>query len=75
MLQQLWHPEHARREMGTGPGHNNKGKRGHKLSHKTARRIKSALAPPDLMWEAFHAPQEIKVRCALGLRCRTFPAR
>jgi hypothetical protein len=48
--------------MGKGPGHNNKGKRGHKLSHKSARRIKSALAPADLMWEAFHAPQEIKVR-------------
>jgi hypothetical protein len=49
-------------KMGKGPGHNNKGKRGHKLSHKSARRIKSALAPADLMWEAFHAPQEIKVR-------------
>lgn len=48
--------------MGKGPGHNNKGKRGHKLSHKSARRIKSALAPPDMMWEAFHAPQEIKAR-------------
>lgn len=50
--------------MGKGPGHNNKGKRGHKLSHKSARRIKSALAPPDMMWEAFHAPQEIKARAS-----------
>jgi hypothetical protein len=48
--------------MGKGPGHNNKGKRGHKLSHKTARRAKSVLAPADLMWEAFHAPAEVKVR-------------
>ena len=50
--------------MGKGPGHNNKGKRGHKLSHKTARRAKSVLAPADLMWEAFHAPAEVKVRSA-----------
>jgi len=51
--------------MGKGPGHNNKGKRGHKLSHKTARRAKSVLAPADLMWEAFHAPAEVKV-CSGG---------
>lgn len=51
--------------MGKGPGHNNKGKRGHKLSHKSARRTKSALAPADLMYQAFHASQEVKVRRVL----------
>jgi hypothetical protein len=52
--------------MGKGPGHANKGKRGHKLSHKAARRTKSALAPPDMMFAAFHL-QTVKA-CALGRR-------
>jgi hypothetical protein len=46
--------------MGKAPIHKNKGKRGHKLSHKAARRTKSDLAPPDLMWNAFHS-QSVKV--------------
>jgi hypothetical protein len=49
--------------MGKTPTHKNKGKRGHKLSHKTARRTKSALAPPDMMWKAFHL-QTVKARAA-----------
>jgi hypothetical protein len=52
--------------MGKGPGHANKGKRGHKLSHKAARRTKSALAPPDMMFAAFHL-QTVKA-CAVGRR-------
>jgi hypothetical protein len=54
--------------MGKAPPHKNKGKRGHKLSHKAARRTKSDLAPPDLMWKAFHL-QTVKVGlfvCAEG---------
>lgn len=52
--------------MGKTPTHKNKGKRGHKLSHKTARRTKSALAPPDLMYKAFHL-QNVEVRCTRAL--------
>ena len=43
--------------MGTTPKHKTKGKRGHKLSHKSARRAKSLSAPADLVFDAYHANQ------------------
>ena len=58
--------------MGKAPNNRNKGKSGHKLSHKAARRTKSALAPPDMMWKAFHLHTvEVRVQnCASVWGCQ-----
>lgn len=59
--------------MGKTPTHKNKGKRGHKLSHKTARRAKSLSSPADLIYAAFHVPKARRGRgceaAHLRVRC------
>ena len=60
---------HLTSAMGKTPTHKNKGKKGHKLSHKTARRAKSLSAPADLVFDAYHANQARGRGLARGERC------